>query len=97
MPTTPASQADSEHQPQESYAGPAQIGEVSVTVDLKGYFEAIDGRFHWYGRVAANDALSQSSGDSVTLATPHGTAEAKLSDLDPWGRFRITGTGEPPF
>lgn len=85
------------HEDRESYTGPATIGGTAVAVDLKGYFEAIDGRFHWYGRVAASDTLAADSGDTVTLATPHGTAEAKLSDPDPWGRFRISGTGTPPF
>ena len=28
---------------------------------------------------------------------PHGSAEGRLSDVDPWGRFRIAGTGRPPF
>ncbi len=85
------------HESRESYSGPATIGDNSVTVDLKGYFEAIDGLFHWYGRVSASDTLTAESGDSVTLTTPHGIAQAKLSDLDPWGRFRISGTGAPPF
>jgi hypothetical protein len=85
------------HEPRESYAGPATIDESAVEVDLKGYFEAIDGRFHWYGRISASDTLAARAGDEVVLATRHGSARGKLSDLDPWGRFRITGTGTPPF
>ena len=38
-----------------------------------------------------------SPGAEVTLVTPHGEATGRLSDLDPWGRFRISGTGDPPF
>ena len=83
------------HEPDESYAGTATIDETPVEVDLKGYFEAIDGKFHWYGRVSAG--LDAQSGAQVTITTPHGRADGKLSDIDPWGRFRITGTGRPPF
>ncbi len=87
------------HGPQESYDGPARIGSTEVTVRLRGHFEPIDGRYHWWGRVGADDALQaeHASGDAVTLATPHGAARGKLTDVDPWGRFRISGTGRPPF
>ena len=66
---------------------------------LRGHFEPIDGRFHWWGRIAADERLDaeHSSGSTVTLVTPHGEAEGRLSDVDPWGRFRIAGTGRPPF
>ncbi|MGY2874097.1 hypothetical protein ACVW00_001287 [Marmoricola sp. URHA0025 HA25] len=91
--------------PAEEYAGTAQVstgsttGEVQVEVDLRGHFEPLDGRFHWYGRIAANEELAETaqSGETVVLTTPHGSAEGRLSDVDPWGRFRITGTGRPPF
>lgn len=89
----------SRHEPEESYDGPAQIGETAVEVRLRGHFQPIDGRFHWYGRVAANPTLDQDhrAGATVTVQTPHGTAEARLSDIDPWGRYRIAGLGKPPF
>lgn len=83
------------HEPQESYSGTATIDDSEVSVDLKGYFEAIDGHYHWYGRVAST--LDAQSGDTVRLTTPHGSADGTLCDVDPWGRFRITGTGRPPF
>ena len=88
-----------DHAPQESYDGPAQIADTPVEVLLRGHFEPIDGKFHWWGRVAASDALAaeHASGASVTLVTPHGEAVGRLSDLDPWGRFRLSGTGRPPF
>jgi hypothetical protein len=87
------------HEPEEQYAGSATIADTEVEVLLRGHFEPIDGRFHWWGRIAANDQLdgAQSSGTTVTLVTPHGEADGRLSDLDPWGRFRISGTGRPPF
>ena len=87
------------HEPGEEYAGPAEIGDLSVDVILRGHFEPLDGRFHWFGRVAADDVLHErhQSGATVTLTTPHGSATGRLSDVDPWGRFRVTGQGAPPF
>ena len=72
---------------------------MEVEVQLRGHFEPLDGRFHWYGRIAADDELvaRHPSGSTVVLITPHGRAEGRLSDLDPWGRFRISGTGRPPY
>ena len=88
-----------EHTSGESYDGPARIGDTEVAVRLRGHFEPIDGRFHWWGRVAADESLDSEhrSGASVTLVTPHGEATGKLTDVDVWGRFRVSGTGRPPF
>jgi hypothetical protein len=99
--------------PADEYAGPAVVStdrsqarcstttveEVEVEVRLRGQFEPLDGRFHWYGRIATNEHLTeaQRSGDTVVLTTPQGSAAGRLSDVDPWGRFRISGTGRPPF
>ena len=94
--------------PAEEYAGPARVSTgsttgdsstVEVEVNLRGYFEPLDGRFHWYGRIGASEELGAqvSSGDTVVVTTPAGSAAGRLSDIDPWGRFRITGTGRPPF
>ena len=87
------------HRPAERYDGPAAIAGTEVEVLLRGHFEPIDGRFHWWGRIAADAGLDgeQGSGARVTLVTPHGEAEGRLSDIDPWGRVRISGTGRPPF
>ena len=82
----------------QQYDGPARIGPTEVEVHLRGQFQPIDGRFHWWGRIATDPALdAHTSGATVTLETPHGAAEGRLSDVDPWGRFRISGTGKPPF
>lgn len=87
------------HEPGELFSGPAEIrvGEatVEVQVDLRGGFQPIDGRFHWYGRLGGDHRLA--SGDRVTIRTHHGSADGRLSDVDPWGRLRIAGTGQPPF
>lgn len=85
--------------PGEEYSGAADVDGTVVTVDLRGHFEPIDGKFHWYGRIATSEALSSQhqSGDNVVVTTPHGSARGRLSDVDPWGRYRISGTGRPPF
>lgn len=93
------------HEAREEYVGPALLattatGEADeVQVQLHGHFEPIDGRFHWYGRIAAHAALSarHRAGTDVVLKTPYGAAAGRIADLDPWGRFRITGLGAPPF
>lgn len=92
------------NEPEEAYAGSARVRAgsaepIGVAVQLRGYFEPIDGHFHWYGRIAGNAVLqaTTTSGSTVTLETPHGTAEGRLSDVDPWGRFKISGIGRPPF
>jgi hypothetical protein len=87
----------------EGYDGPAELvtagGTLAVRVRLRGAFQPIDGRYHWYGRVAADegvDALVRSRA-AVLVRTPHGEAPARLADRDTWGRYRVTGTGRPPF
>ena len=87
----------------EGYDGSAALvtDDATVTVDvrLRGAFQPIDGRYHWYGRVSAGpdvDAVVDSR-NPVVIRTPHGEAAARLSDRDPWGRYRITGTSRPPF
>ncbi|GAA1699240.1 DUF4873 domain-containing protein [Fodinicola feengrottensis] len=89
---------------EEGYQGPATIytadAEVAVKIELRGYFQPIDGRYHWYGRVAADPAVTELVGKGkkdVVIRTPEGEAAATLSDVDPWGRFRVTGTSRPPF
>lgn len=93
--------------PGEEYAGRARVSTgstadgagVEVEVRLRGHFEPLDGRFHWYGRIATNAELTDlvRSGDTVGISTPYGSAAGRLSDVDPWGRFRISGRGRPPF
>lgn len=88
----------------EGYDGPAGVltdgaDAIEVDVHLRGRFEPIDGHFHWYGRIQPSEALTRThrAGATVTLRTPYGEVAGRLSDIDPWGRFRIAGTGKPPF
>ena len=85
------------------YDGPARLvsgdRSVKVTVRLRGVFQPIDGTYHWHGRVSGDPLLAElaTSAAPVVLKTPEGEAAARLSDEDPWGRLRVTGTGRPPF
>lgn len=89
---------------EDDYRGPAILvaddREIPVEVVLRGHFQPIDGRFHWYGRLSASDSVRQAAEGkrkTVVLRTEVGEASGTLSDPDPWGRYRITGTGKPPF
>jgi hypothetical protein len=86
------------------YAGPAtlRIGDTAFAVqaDLRGQFEPIDGRYHWYGRLAQSDELTagmQQGRATGLLSTPEGAAECELYDPDPWERYRVAGISTPPF
>ncbi|WP_405777333.1 DUF4873 domain-containing protein [Streptomyces sp. NBC_00859] len=86
------------------YEGPAVVivndTELAVTVRLAGYFQPIDGRYHWYGRVTGNPAVGATVGSRKTacvLATSAGAVEAEISEPDLWDRYRIRGVGAPPF
>jgi len=88
----------------DGYAGPAtlRIGDTTFAVqaDLRGQFEPIDGRYHWYGRLARSDELTasmQQGRATGLLSTPEGTADCELYDPDPWERYRVAGISTPPF
>jgi len=89
---------------EEGYSGPVtlvvNLQEIAAEAELRGYFEPIDGRYHWYGRLSANPSLDAllTGPVSVELRTPEGSAPAsRLGDADTWGRLRISGVGPPPF
>ncbi|SFQ18166.1 protein of unknown function [Amycolatopsis arida] len=93
----------SEHD-EDGYTGPATLvvedTEIPVEVELRGHFQPIDGYYHWYGRVKANDRLAELAGGRkkpAEIHTPEGSAKGEVSDPDPWDRYRIMGTSTPPF
>ncbi|MDD7941950.1 DUF4873 domain-containing protein [Actinomycetospora lutea] len=95
--------ADHEHD-EDGYHGPATLVvdevEYAVVVTLVGHFEPLDGRYHWYGRVAAHEELHAALDGRkrpARVTSPAGAAEGELSDVDPWGRYRLAGTSTPPF
>lgn len=86
------------------YRGPATVVvndvELEVELELRGNVEPMDGYFHWYGRISPNAELHRLAGGKrveVVLRTPDAERPAELSDPDPWGRYRISGKGSPPF
>jgi len=88
----------------DGYDGPAEIisgsSSLSVSVRMAGHFDAISGSYSWYGRVAADPAVAalvDGGTRTVVLRTPQGEAETPLTDVDPWGRYRVEGFGAPPF
>ncbi|RFU84539.1 DUF4873 domain-containing protein [Streptomyces triticagri] len=107
LPTPPVPAPSEPHD--EGYTGPATLvvraagdstAEFTVEAVLRGHFQPIDGRYHWYGRLAAHPELSELLAGKRTpavLYTPEGEARGDLSDPDPWNRYRIDGTSRPPF
>ena len=87
-----------------AYDGPARLvvggREVAVPVRLSGHFEPIGGRYHWAGRLHPSAELSASvrANEAVRLVADDGrAADATIREEDPWGGFRICGSGRPPF
>lgn len=71
-----------------------------MTVRLLGHFQPLDGWYHWYGRVEHSVELHAALDGKrrpVHVATGDGAADGEIADVDPWGRYRLTGTSTPPF
>jgi hypothetical protein len=88
----------------DGYDGPAElidgVATIPVEVSLRGQFDPISGKYHWYGRVAATPAvrdLTANGARAIRLRTPHADVDTMLSDVDPWGRPRVEGFGAAPF
>lgn len=92
----------------EGYQGPAILTvdgrDVPVRVVLDARHEPQDGRLHWFGRLSLERdaeptllAALTSSASRLELSTEGGRSEARIGDQDPWGRYRITGVGRPPY
>lgn len=89
---------------EEEYDGPATLvvddREHAVRARLSGHFEPITGRYQWAGRLHADADLREvlRPNSAVRLRTEAGgTAEATVREQDPWGGFRVSGAGRPPF
>ncbi|WP_219419498.1 DUF4873 domain-containing protein [Pseudonocardia nigra] len=99
--------ADDHDEHDEGYTGPATLTvdgrDVRVRAILDARHEPQDGRLHWFGRVAPEDGAGEDvrtalgSASSVEVRTAGGRATARIGDVDPWGRYRVTGVGRPPF
>lgn len=99
--TTPTSGVEVD----EGYVGPASLvtsddREIAVRVHLSGRFEPVAGTYQWTGRVDPDPgvtALVEDGEREVVLRTYQHQASALLGEANPWGGFRITGRGRPPF
>ncbi|SNY66339.1 DUF4873 domain-containing protein [Paractinoplanes atraurantiacus] len=91
--------------PEEEYRGPATLhdGEADhpVEIRLSARFEPVEGRFRWAGRTAPDETLRERVAGGLrqaSLALPGSTAvDVRLSEPDPWGGIRLSGTGTPPW
>jgi Domain of unknown function (DUF4873) len=90
-----------QHEHDEGYTGPAVLAvdgrELPVHAQLDARHEPQDGRLHWFGRVRIEGGSPDFGGGPVELRTEGGRAEARIGDVDPWGRYRVSGVGAPPF
>jgi hypothetical protein len=94
-----------EHDDEDGYRGPARlhVGDrtIDVEVVLGGHLEPLDGKYHWYGRIAQHDAVDAAKTGGVTdIGLTIGTGDrsaGRLAEHDAWGNLRIIGTGTPPF
>lgn len=89
---------------EEGFQGPAVlvVGETEFDVDvhLADHFEPLDGRTHWYGRVAQNEAVAavkRSGATTVAIRIGDHVAEARLAEFDAWGNLALRGVGSPPY
>jgi cation diffusion facilitator CzcD-associated flavoprotein CzcO len=88
----------------DGYQGTAvlEVGQsrFDVQVRLRGHFQPVDGRYHWYGRIGAHEGLDELLGSAKApgvLITPDGSAACELSEPDSSRRYRVTGMSRPPF
>lgn len=90
---------------EEEYRGAAtlRVGDEdrSVTVRLSAHFEPLEGRYRWAGRTSPDEALVdrvRAGARDGVLSVPGGRdVPARLSEPDPWGGIRLSGTGTPPW
>ena len=84
----------------EIYDGAATIriddDQRQVRVRLSGRLDPIDGRYHWQGTVF--DALSDEVlTGPVTVTIGDRSAECRITERTPQGRYSVAGVGTPPY
>lgn len=85
----------------DGYDGPALLvttdAEYAVHARLRGYFQPIEGRYRWHGRVSGDLTELAGRRHEAVLVTPAGQARCLAYDPDLWGRFCVAGSSRPPF
>jgi hypothetical protein len=69
-----------------------------VRVRLSGRLDPIDGRYHWQGTIF--DALSDEvliGSKPVTLTIGDRSAQCRITERTPQGRYSVVGVGRPPY
>jgi hypothetical protein len=91
--------------PDEEYRGPAtlRVGDEDLAVSIRAsaHFEPVEGRFRWAGRTTPDADLRERVNAGLreaqlTIGTSPRTP-VKLSEPDPWGGIRLSGSGTPPW
>jgi hypothetical protein len=93
------------HVNDEEYRGPAVLtiggDRHPVEIRLSARFEPVEGRFRWAGRTTPDAVLLERTTDGLREAqlTIQGSEPmgVRLSEPDPWGGVRLSGTGTPPW
>jgi hypothetical protein len=91
--------------PDDGYTGRAVLTagdkDIAVEVALGGYFEPIDGRYHWGGRLKPADGLADlvraGIRDAVLRLDGADPAALRMIDVDPWGGVTVRATGAAPW
>lgn len=82
------------------YDGPATVlidgANHDVHVRLAGRLDPVDGRYHWQGTIL-DDLPTVKPGQSVIVAIDDRTADARITEQTPWGRYAVVGVGSPPY
>lgn len=99
--------SDEHDQAPETYDGELEIDAgdaepIVVGTHLSGFFQPIDGSFRWHGRTDPDSRVSRVAErvgrKTVAVRVPGGDwTSARLAEQNPWGGYRISGSGRPPF
>jgi len=89
---------------EDDYQGEATLvadgKELPVRIHLGGHIQPLDGSYQWYGRITRDEAvtaLHTAGVRNVAVRVPGGAdTPGKLTEIDPHGNARVTGTGRPP-
>ncbi|WP_250008638.1 DUF4873 domain-containing protein [Actinoplanes sp. M2I2] len=89
----------------DEYRGPAVLtfgrARHPVEIRMSAHFEPTEGRMRWAGRTAPDPLLLRETTSGLREAelSIEGSPPAgvRLSEPDPWGGIRLTGTGTPPW
>ncbi len=92
------------HEHEDGFTGPALLvtedQALEVDVVLRGYFQPIQGRYRWHGRVSGEPGtldVLRGTRSRCVVVTGSGQAVGEVTESDLWGRLAVAGWGTPPF